>query len=162
MSSKSKAEENEGLLLSRTGALLTRDMEEAVLLNDFFASVFTGEACPQATQVLQTPTESVGMKQYPQEKRTRVESILSTGTHRSIGPHRLHPRVPREVSVSLRVLFITFEMLWQLRKIAAYWKNAVVILILKKDKEEYHDNHKWVNLNSTPGKRMKQILPKAI
>lgn len=64
--------------------------------------------------------------------------------------------------MSLRVLFITFEMLWQLRKIAAYWKNAVVVPILKKGKEEDRDNCKWVNLNSTLRKRMKQILLKAI
>lgn len=62
--------------------------------------------------------------------------------------------------MSLRVLFITFEMLWQLKK--KNWKNAVVVPILRKGKEEDRDNYKWVNLNSTPGKRMKQILLKAI
>ncbi|KAK4821892.1 hypothetical protein QYF61_004408 [Mycteria americana] len=48
---KRKTRENVGPLQKETGDLVTQDMEQAEVLNDFFASVFTGKCSSHTTQV---------------------------------------------------------------------------------------------------------------
>ena len=48
---KRKTRENVGPLQKETGDLVTRDMEKAEVLNDFFASVFTSKCSSHTTQV---------------------------------------------------------------------------------------------------------------
>ena len=43
--------ENAGPLWKETGDLVTQDMEKAEILNDFFASVFTGKCSSHTTKV---------------------------------------------------------------------------------------------------------------
>ncbi|GAB0204977.1 mitochondrial enolase superfamily member 1 [Grus japonensis] len=50
VSDKRKMRENVGPLWNETGDLVTWDMEKAEVLNDFFASVFTGKGSSHATQ----------------------------------------------------------------------------------------------------------------
>lgn len=68
-----------GLLLTETGALLTRDLEEAEVLNAFF----TDKSCLRPPRSLSLLAESVGVRQYPQERGIEVESASPTGTHTS-------------------------------------------------------------------------------
>ncbi|KFV20297.1 hypothetical protein N340_07071, partial [Tauraco erythrolophus] len=51
VSDKKRSRENVGPLRKETGNLATRDMEKAEVLNDFFASVFTGKSCSCTAQV---------------------------------------------------------------------------------------------------------------
>ncbi|KFV06959.1 hypothetical protein N340_13909, partial [Tauraco erythrolophus] len=51
VSDKKKSRENVGPLRKETGALATWDMEKAEVLNDFFASVFTGKSSSCTAQV---------------------------------------------------------------------------------------------------------------
>ncbi|GAB0208675.1 mitochondrial enolase superfamily member 1 [Grus japonensis] len=48
---KRRTRENVGPLWNETGDLVTQDMEKAEVLNDFFASVFTGKCSSHTTQV---------------------------------------------------------------------------------------------------------------
>ncbi|GAB0199978.1 hypothetical protein GRJ2_002463200 [Grus japonensis] len=48
---KRRTRENVGPLRNETGDLITQDMEKAEVLNDFFASVFTGKCLSHTTQV---------------------------------------------------------------------------------------------------------------
>ena len=54
ISSKSKARENAGPLLNKAGVLVTKDTEEANLLNAFFTSVFAGKTSLQEHQASET------------------------------------------------------------------------------------------------------------
>jgi len=51
ISDKRKARENVGPLWKEMGDLVTRDMEKAEVVDDFFASVFTGKCSSHTTQV---------------------------------------------------------------------------------------------------------------
>ncbi|KFU99993.1 hypothetical protein N340_08025, partial [Tauraco erythrolophus] len=51
VSDKKRSRENVGPLRKETGDLATRDMEKAEVLNDFFASVFTGKSSSGTAQV---------------------------------------------------------------------------------------------------------------
>ncbi|KFQ20880.1 hypothetical protein N332_01897, partial [Mesitornis unicolor] len=51
ISDKRKAREDMGPLWKENGELVTRDTEKAEVLNDFFASVFTGKGSSHAAQV---------------------------------------------------------------------------------------------------------------
>ena len=49
---KRQTRDNVGLLQKPSGELATLDLEKAEVLNDFFASVFTGKCADHTTQVL--------------------------------------------------------------------------------------------------------------
>ncbi|GAB0182175.1 mitochondrial enolase superfamily member 1 [Grus japonensis] len=51
VSDKRRTRENGGPLRNETGDLVTQDMEKAEVLNDFFASVFTGKSLSHTAQV---------------------------------------------------------------------------------------------------------------
>ncbi|GAB0182634.1 mitochondrial enolase superfamily member 1 [Grus japonensis] len=51
VSDKRRMRENVGPLQNETGDLVTQDMEKAEVLNDFFASVFTGKCLSHTAQV---------------------------------------------------------------------------------------------------------------
>ncbi|GAB0203482.1 hypothetical protein GRJ2_002813800 [Grus japonensis] len=51
VSDKRRTRENVGPLWNETGDLVTQDMEKAEVLNDFFASVFTGKCSSHTAQV---------------------------------------------------------------------------------------------------------------
>ncbi|GAB0204661.1 mitochondrial enolase superfamily member 1 [Grus japonensis] len=51
VSDKRRTRENVGPLRNETGDLVTQDMEKAEVLNDFFASVFTGKCLSHTVQV---------------------------------------------------------------------------------------------------------------
>ncbi|GAB0188852.1 mitochondrial enolase superfamily member 1 [Grus japonensis] len=51
VSDKRRMRENVGPLRNETGDLVTQDMEKAEVLNDFFASVFTGKCLSHTAQV---------------------------------------------------------------------------------------------------------------
>ncbi|GAB0186169.1 mitochondrial enolase superfamily member 1 [Grus japonensis] len=51
VSDKMRTRENVGPLRNEMGELVTQDMEKAEVLNDFFASVFTGKSLSHTAQV---------------------------------------------------------------------------------------------------------------
>lgn len=75
--SKRKAKESECSLLSGAGDLVTKEMEKAEVLNAFFASVFNGKACPQASQVPEPPSRVWGSEAVPTVEEERVKDCLT-------------------------------------------------------------------------------------
>ncbi|GAB0184878.1 mitochondrial enolase superfamily member 1 [Grus japonensis] len=158
VSDKRRTRENVGPLRNETGNLVTQDMEKAEVLNDFFASVFTGKCLSHTAQVAEgrdwenTEPPTVG------EDQVR-EYLRNLKVHKSMGPDEMHLQVLRQLADKVaRPLSIIFEKLWQSGEIPTNWKRGEHNPISKTGKKEDPGNYRPVSLTSRPGKIMEQTL----
>ncbi|GAB0176260.1 mitochondrial enolase superfamily member 1 [Grus japonensis] len=90
VSDKRRMRENVGPLQNETDDLVTQDMEKAEVLNDFFASVFTGKSLSHTAQV--TEGRDWENAELPTVGEDQVREYLrNLKVHKSMGPDELHP-----------------------------------------------------------------------
>jgi len=156
ISSKRETRENVGPLLNEAGVLVMEDAEKAELLNAFFASVFSAKSSPQESQALEVREEAYREDDFPLVEEDCVRDRLSDlDVHKSMGPNRMHPRVPRELAdVVAEPLSIIFERSWRTGEVPKDWSKASVTPIFKKGKKEDPGNYRLVGFTSIPGKVM--------
>ena len=87
------------LLQKKTGDLVTRDMEKAEVLNDFFASVFTSKGSSHTTQAAESKTKNYEKEDVPAVSENQVRDHLKNlKVHKSTGPDEIHSQVLRELA----------------------------------------------------------------
>jgi len=140
---------------------VTKDGENAEVLNAFFVSVFDSNTSRAEG------TQSPELKHRDGEKNKALiipgemvsELLHHLHTHRSMGTDGIHPRIPRELAeVLTKPLSTIYQHSWLSGEVPVDWRVENVMPIYKKGWKEDQGNYRCVSLTSVQGKVVEQII----
>ncbi|RMC22179.1 hypothetical protein DUI87_03052 [Hirundo rustica rustica] len=141
------------------------DEEKAEVLNNYFASVFSGETTCLQDNCPPELVDGVREQNGPliiEEVAVR-ELLKCLDIHKSMGLDGIHARVMRELADELaKPLSIIYHHSWLTGEVPDDWKLANVTPIHKKGAKEDPGNYRPVSLTTVPGKIMEQFILSAI
>jgi len=126
-----------------TSKLVTMDKETAEALNNYFASVFTGNISFHTSQVDGLQERDWWNKVPSAVRGDRVHDHLrNPNIPKSMGLGEVHPRVLRELSDGVaKPLSIIFERSWQSGEVLVTGKKGNVARIFKNSRKKDRGNY---------------------
>lgn len=104
--------------------MATRDMEKADVLNNFFASIFTGKGSSCSTWFAEGKYKNWKKEDLPVVSEDQAQDHLKdVKVSKSMGPDKIDPQVPRELADKVaKPLSIVLERSWQSSEDPTDWK----------------------------------------
>ena len=146
-----------GPLKNGEGELITEPKEQARILNEFYASVFTtGGTCDEQRD---ENWEGGSLDDIEITESKVLHVIESLKEHSACGPDGIPPRVIKEMKNELaRPLTLLFRKSLDTGKIPDDWRLAEVTPIFKKGSKADPGNYRPVSLTNVIGKMMEKIV----
>jgi len=132
-----KMKETVPMLMSETGDLARTDMENAEVLNYFFASVFTSKRSRHTIQFTASKGTDWENEILPPIVDKVQDCLRNLEVHKSIGPHEVQPQVLSEVADEVtKPLSIISEKQWQAGEVPSDWQRGNITPTFNTGKKE--------------------------
>ena len=182
---KNKTKKNVIRLKDSNGNILTKDSENAGLLNDFFKSVHTEEldspelTLGQAANILwnEEPTTNIFSdndnlsRKEPSFQLTDIEitkeiieeELKKINPIKSNTPDCIHPRIIKECTTALvDPLYHIFTMSMKEGKVPTSWKDGTITALFKDDDRHSPSNYRPVTLTSVLCRTLERVIKKSL
>ena len=154
--SKLRTKEQIGPLRDTNGNLIEEPKLMAILLNEFFSSVFTTEDLTNIPS-LECQVELMADITIGAAEVQRKLQDLRTG--KAPGADLVHPRLLKELAVQVAYpLAIIFQQSIAQSRVPQQWRTANVIPIFKKGSKRDAANYRPISLTSHIGKLLERII----